>query len=70
MSMLLRNIRPRIWIINTDDHPANFFNDAMSLVTTGTPACSAVVGEKSFHQQTHTSRCQEACPADSVHEPS
>jgi len=23
------DIRPRIWIINTDDHPANFFNDAM-----------------------------------------
>jgi hypothetical protein len=23
------DIRPRIWIVNTDDHPANFFNDAM-----------------------------------------
>jgi hypothetical protein len=23
------DITPRIWIINTDDHPANFFNDAM-----------------------------------------
>jgi hypothetical protein len=23
------DIKPRIWIVNTDDHPANFFNDAM-----------------------------------------
>jgi hypothetical protein len=23
------DIKPRIWIVNTDDHPASFFNDAM-----------------------------------------
>ena len=42
------NITPRVWIINADDHPANFFNDAMDDF--------AASGSSSVQQITRTSR--------------
>jgi hypothetical protein len=42
------DIKPHIWIINTDDHPANFFNDAMDDF--------AASGSNSVQQIARTSR--------------
>jgi hypothetical protein len=42
------NITPRVWIINADDYPANFFNDAMDDF--------AASGGSSVQQITRTSR--------------